>query len=542
MELINELAGQNDAIGSHLLTKNAKPPHRMQALFRRLTIYLGLKKDTQDVTVTFFDLFGIVLVVYEEGFAALLNVVIPLITVFIWGSRLRTILVPDFRVILRMCLVMVACILGAFASSTFTSLMYAYGLKKNLVWYGSSLRATLLYGPPALFGAVSMLLFLLPKGLSVHRFDQMLFAITLFSFVASIVLTKFGIRSSYIPLALLVISDICALQGASVHPLIRHAEIMFVHIVIGAKMSSVALSVMLPLLGRAASKVSHDAIAAGLITLFGIPVFILPSLPILCHYAGYLRKIRGFTYLMCIVSGVWFIVISPKRAGELSGFPYSTDAPKRLAFIHFYSPQQSPPTVLWMATLDPIAPDTKRLLSKLPDADIDIGSIDSLPQWGSMNSTALESFRGMQFVFQERLFFRSGERPRLPIPIVSILSEEEVESGWNISVLIKASQSHMITARIPTDETSPVKAWSFNVTMNDYPDDIWIKHSGSDEFVFWLILNKQLETKSIRPTVKMAVTSSRMGASRSPTDLQKLVFAEWEAPVLLVSTGIEVEL
>lgn len=539
-ELLMELAGPADAIGRHIDLGEKKPSMQWYDSLRKLSRYLGLSGDESNQGVTFFDILHVKTIVYDEGVAVLINAAVVIASALLWIVKLSSMGRRGAKGILRMYFVAIASILGAAASATFTSLVYAEILNSKLRWYGNWKTALLIFAPPASFGIVTGMLFTLPRGSSAHRFDEMLFVIsTLYGFL-SVSFTKYGIMSSYIPTCLLLVSSICAAQGSRIHTIIRHAQLMAAHALLGANIVVSSFSTILPLLGRVKSSVvPHDTIAAFVVSLLFLSHGALASLPMLCYYCQHLRRLRATFFMLSIAIAVSLLSVVPRMQGRSSQFIYNTDAPKRVSAIHFFSPQQNPQSVLWLGGQDAVPMAKTRILSEL-NAARNTDEYTRIPTWGTMRSTALETFRPFEVFFQEAVVVPVDFRPNLPLPSAYVVHEDETSAGWNVTVHAEALESHLLTVRLHTGSKSNVKEWSINSEMPDLESGAWIKHTGTTGFQFWLLLRKA--DSSQRPNFTLVLSSGRLGFSRSPEVLKRLMFEDWEAPAVAVSTGVEVVL
>lgn len=543
MELALEMAGTNDAIGAQeRKTVPESTTRRLYAAVIKLSNSLGFVKDPEHPRTVFFDVLQLKTIVYEEGFAGMFNIIVLFLTVLIWFAKLMEMNVKDRVTSLRMFGVLLGCLLASFASATFASLVYVQVYGAKLRWYGSSLLACLMFAPPALFGTVSAMSMLLPKRLSSFRYSQMLFASTAFHFVLAVLFMSFGFMTSYLPILMLLADNICALQGEAVHPVIRHVEISVVHAVLGSRIFTNSLSAMLPLLGRVRiDVVPHDSVAA-LIVTYLIFVFVLqPTLPALCYYARSLRKLQALVFFCSLGIAAWLVALGPLLGESSKPNVYSTEAPKRLIQWHFYSPQQKPESVMCIGSQDCTAMNIDRMMSQIFDVEGRRDPLPEYPTWGTLKSTPIETYQPFGAFLQNVVVFEADKRPSLPLPKAKVVTEEEISTGWNVTFLIEAPDSHQLTVRFPTGTNSSVVDWSLEAPLTDRPEGAWIRYVGSFEYVFWLVLRKG-DDPSVRPKHRMAVTSCRLGTSKSPSHLSKLLTEEWESSTMLVTTGIEVEL
>lgn len=543
MELALGLAGTKDAIGAHEKEATLDSAiDRLYAAIIKLSNTAGLVKDPEHPRAVFFDVLQFKTVVYEEGFAMMFNIIVLFLTALIWFSKLMDMSPQDRNASFRMAGILPACLLASFASATFASLVYVQVYGAKLRWYGSSFLACLMFAPPALFGTVSAMVLLLPKRLSTLRYDQMLFASTVLHFALAVAFMSLGFMSSYLPIFVLIGHNLCALQGEAVHPVIRHLEISAAHAVLGSRILTTSLSAMLPLLGRVRIDVVPPDTIASLVVTYLIFSFVLqPALPVLCYYARSLKKLQALAFLCSLCIATWLVALDPILGQSSKPNVYGTEAPKRIIPFHFYSPQHEPESVIGIGSQDYTETDVDRILSKVVDQAARRHPRTEFFEWGVLKSTAIETYRPFAAFLQNVAIFTANERPSLPLPEAKVVAEEELAAGWNVSFLIKAPDSHQITVRFPTGGNSSVLEWSLQVPLTDRPHGAWIRYVGSFEYQFWVVLRKG-DDPSMRPKLRMAVTSGRLGASNSRNYLSKLVIEDWESASLLVTTGIEVEL
>lgn len=540
-ELTMELAGPNDAIGKHeaggAITTTFE---RFHAVLIKLANDLGLVKDPFHPLTVFFDVLLLKTITYEEGVAVLLNIFVLFCTLLLWLAKFRVMGMKGVTSSLLMCAVLLGGIIGAFASSIIASLVYAEAFGTKLKWYGSWVNACLIYAPPAMFGTVSVLLLLLPRQLPLSRFDHMLFACTIFYAALTILLMAYHCMCSYITILLLVVANICAIQGERVHPVLRHLELAAANAVLGTRTLSTSLSTMLPLLGRINSdRIPHDTLAAILVTFWTMVTILLPSLPLFCSLANSLRKFRVFLLVFSLGVASWFVLAATITGKNLQQGTYSRAAPKRYVAVHFHSPEHDPESVLFLGCMDPIPLDTNRIMSQVFNETTTSHSRYELLTWGELESTSLESFRPFSAFVTDVALFQAEVPPNLLLPKVSMVSEVESSEHWNISLSVEGPDAHQLTTRFPIGANTSVLGWSLEVDHKDVPDGAWIRHIGSNRFKFWVTLKKTDGSK--RPKLRMAVTSCRLGYSRSKDILAKLNFEDWETPLVAASSGIEVE-
>lgn len=541
IELVMELAGRRDAIGiqeEHFVPVSAAGRFYDAAV--KLSASLRLAKDPARPRAVFFDVLHLKTMVYDEGVAAMVNIIVLLVTLLIWIAKVGDLGTRDLIEGLRMFAVLLTCVPASFASATFASLVYAEVYNAKLRWYGDWITATCMFAPPAIFGTLTVLILLLPKRLSARRFEHMLFGLTLFLTVTAVGLMTVGFMTSYIPILLIVATNICVLQGEDFHPVIRHMELAIVHAVLGTKLITTSLSAILPLLGRARSEnVPHDTIAALVVAYFTFTYLLQPSLPLLCYYRRELEKMQKFTFMISVAVGFWLVVVVPGMTGITSrSARYSMQAPKRIVAVHFYSAEQEPHSIFALGTQDPIEMDVDRICSTVVESAHRSQYGTKLPVWGSLNSTAFETFRPFKAFVQDLAVFNAQDPPDLPLPTARVLSSQEDDTLRNVTIIVQALDSHQLTVSFPVGKHSAVVDWSVQAPLKDLPGGAWIRHVGSVDFKFWVVLRKQ-GSEETAGKLRMSITSGRLGVSRSPKILSKLVFEKHEAPAYFVSTGVE---
>lgn len=540
-ELMIELAGPNDAIGKHEAKEAPTTAfERFYAALIKLANDLGLVKDPDRPLAVFFDVLLLKTITYEEGIAMLLNILVLFCTFLVWVAKFGAMGMKGFRSCVRMCAVLLGCIVGGFASSTFASVVYTETYGTRLKWYGNWVHAYLVYAPFAVLGTVSALLLLLPRQLPLGRFDHMLFAYTVFLGAFAILLTVYRCMCSYITILFLIVANLCAIQGEEIHPVLRHLELAIINAILGTRMLSTSLSAMLPLLGRVKSEtIPHDTLAALMVTYWTTVHISIPSLPLFCHYANSLRKFRFFLFLLSVAVATWFVFGATMSGKTSNQTIYSRDAPKRYIAIHFHSPQHDPESVLFLGSMDPIPLDTKRIMPEDFSGSSALHFRYEHSIWGKLKSTPLESFRPFSAFVTDAALFKTEAPPNLPLPEVLVLSEVEGQEHWNLTLSVIGREAHQLTVRFPVGRNTSVLEWSLEVAQKDIADGAWIRHIGSDNLEFWVTLKKTDGSK--RSKFTMAITSCRLGYSRSKDVLSKLKFEEWETPGAAASVGIEVE-
>lgn len=540
-ELAMGLAGKADAIGAHLSGKGLGY-NPLRSVARLLAKKMNMAKEPGSSKVVFFDVLHRFTIVYGEEMSMLINVVVLGATIVVWAIKLTHWSVYDWLSCLRMTLVMIACILAALLSSSFASLVYSKVLMAKMVWYGSQLKALLLFCPPMMVGVFSALLWFLPRRLPMNRFDHMVFALTVLQCAILILMMRASLMSAYIPALMLVVLDSCSVQRTKLAPILKHLQIISMFALITSSNFTTTLSSILPLLGRVGSEhVPHDTIAALIVTSTCLSFVVLPCLPILCQYAPALRRLRTISFLISIWVAVWFILIAPKLNETKSYTPYSQRAPKRLSVLHFHSPQMDPSSVLRISSQDAVDVDLKRIARPLFESDDGVGSLSFLPQFGTLNSTPFESFLPFGKMHSQVILLRSDRKPELAMPTIEVVSEEKVDRGWNISLVLTALESHHVTIRFACGEGSVVKDWSLEASLYDKSGSVWVKHHGSPDMRFWVLLTDVLgDSMTTRPKLPIVITSCRFGYSKSPNDLGMLKFEPWESPASAVSIGVEV--
>eukprot|EP00177_Eucheuma_denticulatum_P004584 GFKZ01008339.1.p1 GENE.GFKZ01008339.1~~GFKZ01008339.1.p1 ORF type:complete len:915 (+),score=96.89 GFKZ01008339.1:302-3046(+) len=545
-ELAVELAGQNDAIGKHLHKSRdttQSPLQRLNAAMMKILAGIGFVEDPDRPLSVFFDVLHLKTVSYHEGIAMLLNISVIAATIFVWMSKFSTMGKAGVISSLRMCFVFVACFLCSIASATFASLVYTEVYRARLLWHGSVAKACMIFGPPAFFGLVSAMLLLLPRRLSADRYDHMLFACAVFYMAVTLFLMAHRAMTSYMPTFLLFVATMCALGGRNSSPVLRHFVLSTSSGLISGMTVSSALSTILPLLSRARSEiVPHDTIAAVLVSYFGFVHVFVPCLPILCHFANVLRPLRMALFFITVGSAGWMLAFSNFSETSAVQGVYSTEAPKRLFAIHFHAPQYDSKSILFLGATDPISFDKERLTSSMEVRGIPFepSSVD-LPTWGTLNSTAVESLRPYLKFVTEIALFETETPPDLPTPKVDLTSEEETADGWNVTFAVHGRDAHQLTIRFPVGPDASILAWSLDARMKETEGGVWIRHVGSESFEFWVVQRRN-EGSKLRPKFRAAVTTCRLGYSRSSEVMKKLNFETWESPSAVSSIGVEVEL
>lgn len=556
-ELAFELAGNSDAIGKrfngHADARESLYGHVSTAA-TRIASKLGFAPHPQGGRVVFFDLLRLTTIVYGEEVAVVLNVMALCFAALIWTFKLYSMGRVSAFGSVHMCVVMLGTVLSAGLSATFAAMVYSEVIGGKLLWYGSWQTAMLMYGPPAVVGATTGLILLLPRRLSVNRSDQMLFAISLLLSVILAVCTWYEFMTGYIFLSILCMANLCAIcgMGRFGNPVLRHVLLVLPGALIGSTVWTTTLKAMLPLLGRVRSiQIPHEVIAALLITSTMWLYFILPALPTLCHYAQGLRVLRSSAFLLCVITACWVTTIHPLMLkGEPSPTPvYSTDAPKRLLVMHFNSPQQEPESVIAVAAQDPIPLDTMTIMRPLLDGDGDLESLKSVPKWGTLNSTWLEAFRPFRLFLVDADVFKTSLAPRLEAPRARVLEEKSFSlSGKplvNVSIEISAVDCHQLTFRFAIGMEAVVQAWSLNPPFGVDSCLGWTRHFGTETMSLWVVVpgitDASETTGKIRPDITIAVSSARNGKSRSDL-LDKLHLEPWHAPIFVQSVGVEFNL
>lgn len=541
-ELALQLAGKTDAIGAHLSGWD-RDDTLLRRSARSLAKRLNMAKGPKDTKVVFFDVLRLFTVVYEEEAALLINVAILTATILIWGFKLAFCNAYDLLFCLRMVFVILGCSLAAFLSSSFSSLVYAQLFKAKLVWYGSTLKALVVFCPPMMYGVFSAMLVLLPRRLPFNRFDHMLFAVSMILWIILACMTWATLMSSYIPAIALIVMDFCALQGAHVSPILKHLQLFTVYSIFTSQCLVVSLSALLPLLGRFGSeKIPHDTIGSVIVTFICFIYVVMPCFPILCQYAPALRRLRILALLMSTMVAVWFLTVGPTLNESRIYTPYTRKAPKRLSIFHFHSPQMNPPSVLQIMSQDGIDPDLERIAARLSSSDEDIGSLESMPRFGSLNATPFESFYPFRSILGAASIkvLRSGRIPNLPMPVLNVVNEKRIEDGWNITLVFSAQDAHQATIRFGCGQSRLLKGWSLNAFLECEDESVWIKHHGSNKLSLWLLVGSNNKELAPRPKVTALISSTRFGYSRSPNDLAVLNFELWESPASVASVATEV--
>lgn len=546
-----ELAGKADAIGAQL-SGNARKTS-VDNMSRKVLSMMHLTDFLDSSSVVFFDLFHRVTIVYDGNTAIVLYVLILFFTSSVWIIKAAHWTAYDWIACSRMALTLISCMVASFASATFGSFIYSDLLGLKLVWYGSIQKALLIYVPHVLFGFTSMLLFLLPRKLSINRFDHMLLAKTLYCLAMATYFMRKRIMSAYLPLSMVFTINICAIQGRRVSAFLRHLQIAITIAVLTASQTKSTLAVTLPIIGFTQTEaIPHDTIAALIVAYCSSNLVVVPCLPILCEYAAALRRLVriflatslfvAFSFLLMeerIPTGGFKSLTVPKKISSDKHVPYSKEAPKRLTVVHFHSPNMTPSSVLMLARHDALMANEKRILSPLFSSDQEVASLSADPKFGALEGTPMEAFYLYASRVQSKTFLRTSRAPELPMPVLQKAAEQRVNQGWNISYILKGSDSHVMSLRFAKNGSSVVKDWSFNFDVNTAPNMTWIRCDGSDSFSFWLLLEENTVEPSASPTATFVVSSARYGASRSKDDLSKLDFEFWESPSVMVSSAAE---
>lgn len=545
-ELAVELAGPNDAIGKHFYKSQDAaqgPIQRLNTAMVNILADIGFVENPERPLSVFFDVLHLKTIAYHEGAAILLNICVIATTLFVWMSKFTAMGKAGLMSSVAMCLVLMGCFLGSLASATFASLVYTEVYHARILWHGSMAKACVMFAPPAFFGVVSAMMLLLPRRLSVDRFDHMLFACTTFYMAIAVFLIAYRAMTSYMPVAILFVANLCAIGGGRSSPVIRHFILVTFSTLVSGITVPTALSTILPLLSRARSEiVPHDTIAAVLVAYFSFVHVFVPCLPVLCNFAKVLRQLRLAVFCVAVGSGAWMLALTNFSGTSAVQGVYSTAAPKRVIMVHFYAPQNDSKSTLLLASTDPISLDAERMTYDIEAKNIQFPptSID-LPTWGNLNSTAVETLRPYLRFVTEISLFETGTAPAVPTPTIELTSEKEVGNGWNLTFHVEGKESHQLTVRFPIGPKSPILAWSFDAEIKESEAGPWIRHVGSESFEFWVV-QKRSEGSKLRPKFRAAVTTCRLGYSRSNEIMKKLNFVEWESPSAISSIGIEAEL
>lgn len=539
-QLLMELAGKDDAIGAHLRinTHNCSLP----AFVAKFASRIGLIEKSDDSQFVFFDIAYIVTVVYGEGLAAVLHTLVISMTILVWIVKFSGM---DRWVLLtyaKMIFIFMFAIIGGFALSTFTGYAYIKGLGIEMGWFGSLRKAIIMFMPPAVLGIVFTLHLFLPKDLPNNPFDHMLLAMTIPQAYMAIVLVQQSSMSAYLSCASLLIMLLCIVQGTSVSPMVKHTELMVVHAIMLEKLfTTISGLVIMHVSNIRHAVLPSDMIAAAVLFSVATPAVLMMIIPILTEYRKGLRQMNIALMASCICVTSYFTLAAPLLNDEPSykGYtPYRPSAPKRLYACHFHSPQMRPDSIVHITSLDAVKTEVDRLVLPLASSDGNIGSLPSVPTFGDLSSTAIEAFGRNVKTSAKDDVFRSGRRPDLAVPVLSVTSEVKTEHGWNVSISINAPESHAITINFAVGESFPVLDWPLETNVGDVKGNALIRHYGSSHFDFWLLLGGDEQ----RARMKVSLMSFRLGTSRSQNDLAQLNFSGWESPVLFVSSGLQVEL
>ena len=537
-----ELAGRNDAIGEHLKETSSENQSKggFAKAMDKIAVGIGLMKDPSKANVFFLDVIFLGMIVVEENVSTVACVAVLLMVVLVWSYKFDRMSYAEFCTSMRFCFVLLGAIFAAFGSAMFIALIYSQFLEAHIRWYGSWATAFVMFTPQALYGISTALMLSLPRRLNAVRYDQMLFAVSLYySFIVMFLLYVNALSALVFAIILLVIL-MTALQDGKVHPVLRHFQVVAAHAVLGSKLYNTAASSLMPLMGRLGkTAVRHDIIAATVVTLLSLVHGLMSTVPIMVHYANSLRKLRWFSLSFSVLTGFVLLVVLPRLNGQSNPSAYSPNHPQRFIAIHFHSPQQNPDTVLWFGSMDPNPLDYKRMLRNLPHSDEGVGSLAMEPLWGSMESTSVEGLGLFKNFTYKHDVFRAGSKPNLAVPSAKVLSEEANGSGWNVSIELSAPESHVITIRLHGGLGSNVTDWSFNAPLKPRIGGTWMRHFGTESARFWMHVSLDKEQPTLRPKVPIVVCSVRFGFSRSPSDLASLEVEKWETPLALVSTGYE---
>lgn len=536
-ELTMELAGKNDAIGVHL--SGTYRPHRLSSAATWLAKRLRLMDDSEGEKFVFFEVLFLTLVIYDEGIATVLHLSIVVIVILVWMVKMMRMEQRERFLCLRLVVILPLMIVAGIISSMLMSLLHSEVMNVKFLWYGSTVKALLLYIPPALCGMFAVLCALIPRRPPSNIFTLALLAPTLVNVLLSLTFLRYSIMCAFIPSVSLLVLMFCTLQGNSVPPLLQHLELFMVHAVVFEKLASSILTVVLPLLGRVRSNVlPHDTICAFLVTVICSQYVFIMSMPILSHFAAMVRKSRGVLYMALLWVTVATCAVFLAMHGNSDFIPYSKNAPKRLLAAHFHSPQMTPNSVVQLSSADAVHPDLKRLLLPLVASDENMGSLPKIPTFGSSKADALEAFRLEASFCQSHNAYRSGRKPDLDLPVVEVMSEMKSEDGWNVSVKVVAKDSHFISIGFRNEADSPVMGWSIKGNLSEAGKYASIRHFGTREMTFWLHV-QNVRSSEERSMVNLTVTSTRLGMKRSPYDLARLNFTSWESPIYVVSSGLE---
>lgn len=555
--MVLQLVGKADAIGAHLTVSDQKS--YIETVSHKFASVINYTSDTNDAKVVFFDILHRFTIVYDETTALFLHVVVLFSTVCVWTLKFARWTLRDWIGCARMCVIIPCCIFAAFASTTFGSVIYSKLLGLKMVWYGSIEMVLAIFVPHLLFGVSSMLLFLLPRKLAVNRVDHMLFAKTIYYSVMAVLFMRKRVMSSYLPLLLLMVLNICAVQGPAIPVFLRHLEIMTAVSVLTASQIKSTMTVTVPIVGfLRADWLPHDTVASLIVTYCCLNYFVIPSLPILCEYAAALKRLIRILLATSVFVAFFFLLkedrfLSNGSKSSLMSFskpskkynPYSIHAPKRLTALHFHSPNMTPSSVLVLTYHDAIEADEKRILSPLFLSDESIGSIAAEPEFGSMGGAPLEAFYPYANKIQSKTFLRTLRKPDLGLPTLRKVDQEKFEQSWKVTYAMKGIDSHLMSIRFATRGNTVVKGWSFNFSVDATDGMAWIRYDGSESYSFWLLLEHGDSTKTDEkgaPMVTFVVSSARCGSSRSVDDLKKLDFEFWESPTVLTTTAVEYQL
>lgn len=560
LPLIMELAGTKDAIGHQYRQQSTsaestydKTMKKLASRFAHALPGFGRNRlSTGDQRAVYFDVLGLVTIVFDENVSIILNWGILWVSLLLWSIRKiddeeSSANYREHR--LRMLISLFITIFAAFASGTCAALFYEHVLQRPLSWNGSSRFALALYAPCILVGATLAMQHSLPTNLSSRQaFDCMLFAVSMIYAFIVLVFSYLGMMTAFLP-ATVLISCMLASSGAmsKCSLVTRTAIVSVASAVFGSVTSYDAFRIVLGLMGRIGTAPA-EIILSLILSLFLVLYLLLPLASIFASRPQGLARIRGI-FLVIAVFMAWVVWILPELTLPHRSAVYSKDAPKRIVAVHFHSPNQSLPNVLGLVSLDLIPVDVNTTVRLLPFSDRD--SLQDVPVWGVLNSTLVESFRLFEKFLGNWTVFAVDERVDLAVPKLTVVDEIDVndENGSfvNVTLAINAPDSFQISTRfLDVKHGGYIKSWSMNAEIVDMGDGegCWLRHIGSgtssENIQYTVMMEKDPDTGRRGP-LDIDVTSMRLGKSRSRY-LQDLYFPLWTAPLYVQTTGISLTL
>lgn len=557
LQLAWVLAGKLDAIGEHLQNGVGNPIERdwrslLEDLSWKAASLLSPWISRSNPRTVYFDVLHLFTVVYDERIAVLLNSAVLTAGASYW----LWLLASPGGVSVVGCVVMTGALIGAalglFGSATFAAFVYSEVLEAKLSWFGSYRAANFVFLTPALFGVVSALLLVLPRRLRAPRVLEMYFAVAAFYGALLLVCTRYGLMSGYLPLASFLGANVSAMLWTKAP---SKKRIFACHIISGMPSAALAasvwvstLKVFLPLFGRMGSKaVPMDILAAVTICYNALVYFVVPLLPVLICFPRALWRLRTLAFLAALASAIF--VLTTRTEITIPNVPtrqiFSKDAPRRLAVIHFHAPQMEPPSVVAISAFDSLPLSQEKIVQQFMSAGISANDrIPHIPAFGKLDTNVLEPVRPFASLLGGGMTFRTTLGPKLEVPRAEVTNETPVGDFVNVSIKITAPDTHALTVRIPVDgKHGAVRISSFQAPLQNTADGkgMWIRHVGSEEFRMSLLVNGTMRVSSKQPNILLAVSSSRLGVSRSEV-LPFLGFDRNHTALLLQTTCAELAL